>query len=284
MALTVGYAATSTSLYAIGGTPPPTVVKSGYAAISWNESSKTFSVPAGLAAGTYAATLTATNSEGTATLTFTLTVSASTTQPTASMSNFTKGKTYARGMFSDVVETMWFGFDQQKVIANAYEYGLMNGYTDGTFKPLGNIRISEAITVAARVHKIYTTGNDDLTISGDPWYKVYIDYAIDNGIIRANDFGKDYERYATRGEMAYIFSRSLPPEELEAQNTVNSLPDVTSGTPYYEAILALYEAGVVEGSNGGVFNPSNNINRAEAAAIISRVILPGSRFKDKVYG
>jgi hypothetical protein len=46
----------------------------------------------------------------------------------------------------------------------------------------------------------------------------------------------------------------------------------------------LYKAGVVAGSDDkGTFNPGNNIIRAEAAAIISRVILPDTRFSGKTF-
>jgi len=47
----------------------------------------------------------------------------------------------------------------------------------------------------------------------------------------------------------------------------------------------LYKAGVVAGSDSiGTFNPGANITRAEAAAIISRVILKDTRFSGKTFG
>jgi hypothetical protein len=290
MSLAVGYAAASTDAYAITGSPAPTVTKvSGNAAITWDNANKKLNIAPGLAKGTYDVVIKAENSAGEDTLTFTLTVAdadelggtESGGSATGSMSNFTKKRTYTRGMFSDVNETLWYGYDKQKVIANAYEYGLMSGYPDGTFKPGGNITIAEAIAVAARVHRIYTAGADDL-VQGSPWYKVYTDYAIANGIITATDFS-NYAVAATRAQMAYIFANSLPAAEFANQNTVNSLPDVNSGTPYYSAIITLYEAGVVEGSNGK-FNPMSNITRAEASAIIARVILPATRLSGKTYG
>ena len=84
--------------------------------------------------------------------------------------------------------------------------------------------------------------------------------------------------------MAYIFSCALPASELPMLNTVNSLQDVTNGTPYRDAILMLYKAGIVQGSGEKhLFNPNNNIIRAEAAAIIARVILPETRLSGKTY-
>ena len=278
-----GYSATSTDAYTIIGTPAPTVTKeSGDAAITWNDSAQKLDIAAGLAAGTYPIVLKATNSAGESSMLITLTVSEAFDTAYTGMSNFTKVNAYARGQFTDVNETLWYGYDEQRVIATAYEYGLMLGTSDTLFDPTGNVTIAQAVTMASRVHKIYSTGNGDF-VQGSVWYQVYVDYALANDIIAANDF-TDYNKTATRAEMAYIFSKALPATEFASQNTVNSLPDVNSGTPYYSAILTLYKAGVIAGSDTqGTFNPSNNITRAEAAAIISRVILPATRFSGKTF-
>ena len=206
---------------------------------------------------------------------------ASATQPN-SMSNFIRINSYAPGQFSDVNENAWYGANQQRVVAIAYEFGLMKGSSSTAFNPAGNITLAEAITVAARVHSIYKTGMEEF-VQGNPWYQVYVDYAIENDIIAVGEF-VNYNRTATRSEMAYIFSRLLPSTELKEQNTVNMLPDVDRGTQYSEAILMLYRVGVLTGSDEkGSFHPSANITRAEAAAIISRVILPETRASGKVY-
>jgi len=113
---------------------------------------------------------------------------------------------------------------------------------------------------------------------------VYVDYAIDKGIIDSGTFS-DYTKTATRAQMAFIFSRCIPEAEFASQNTVNSLPDVSSSTVFRDAIIMLYKAGVVAGSDSiGTFNPGSNITRAEASAIISRVILPAARFSGKTFG
>ena len=92
-------------------------------------------------------------------------------------------------------------------------------------------------------------GSGEFT-QGSVWYQVYVDYAISNGIIDANDFS-----------------------------------DYNSGTPYYSAILIMYKAGVVGGDEWtNAFRPGDSVSRAEASAIIARVILPASRLIGNVYG
>ena len=180
-------------------------------------------------------------------------------------------------------ENAWYGNNKEKAIAHAYEYGLMQGAGGTTFNPAGNMTIAEAITVAARVHSIYSTGSENF-VQGSPWYQVYVDYAVTNRIIDKADFA-DYSKAAARAEMAYIFAGALPETEFASQNTVNSLPDMDTSAPYSDAVFMLYRAGVLAGSDAlGTFNPRNNISRAEAAAIISRVILPGTRSSGKTFG
>ena len=208
---------------------------------------------------------------------------AAATPPEGSMGNFLQINTYKRGQFTDVDEDEWYGFNQTKAVAGAYEYGLMRGNSDTIFNPEGNVTIAEAITIAARVYSIYIA-DDESFVPSSLWYQVYVDYAIANGIVAANDFNS-YTRAATRAEMAYIFTNSLPAAEFASQNTVKSLPDVNSGVAYRNEIIMLYSAGVLAGNDDmGTFSPSNNITRAEAAAIISRVILPDTRLSGKTFG
>ena len=130
--------------------------------------------------------------------------------------------------------------------------------------------------MAVVVHNIYN-GNSGNFQQGTPWFQVYVDYAVANGIISPGGFN-NYGKLATRAEMAYIFSRCVPQWEFAAINEVNFLPDVSKGSQYSDNIFMLYRAGVLSGSDAkGTFSPNSNITRAEAAAIISRVVLPVER-------
>lgn len=188
-----------------------------------------------------------------------------------SMSNFSRVKTYS-GQYSDVSSTFWaYG-----AIQTCYETSLMQG-SDGSFKPADNLTVAEALVMADRVHQIYHTGSNTLS-NGSPWYMPYVDYAIENGIINDGDFSS-YTDKITRADMAYIFSRALPTRELSMLNNIGEIPDVDSA-PVRDrnAIWLLYYAGVLTGSDSyGTFKPNDNITRAEAAAIISRIAIPSER-------
>ena len=281
LVLEEGYVTTSSEMFTVTG-GPGTVVKitAGDAKISWNDMTHKINIAEGLLPGVYPVTLSVSGATGADVLfMFELTILP---KDVSGMQNFITVNTYEPGQFSDVDETAWYGADNQKIIVTAYEFGLMVGGADMTFNPNGNVTIAEAITVAARVHSVYMTGRDEFQ-QGDPWYQVYVDYAILNGIIADDDFA-DYTHAATRAEMAYIFAAALPEKELEAHNDVESLPDVFDDTLYCEFIFTLYRAGVLTGGDdSGTFKPYASITRAEAAAIISRIILPEMRVSGRTY-
>ena len=60
------------------------------------------------------------------------------------------------GQFADVKDGDWFA----PSVVSAYEYGLLNGRSESSFAPSGNVTIAELLTIAARLRAIYTTGSD----------------------------------------------------------------------------------------------------------------------------
>jgi len=170
---------------------------------------------------------------------------------------------------------------------------VIGGYLEGTRDGQRLMQAAEIALDAQKPVVVIKTGKSPVSaqaaashtgaLAGDN--RVYQAFFKQKGIIRAGDFkDSDYNRAATRAEMAYIFSRALPETEFASQNTVNSLPDVNSGTSYSAAIFMLYRAGVLTGNDdSGTFSPNSNITRAQAAAIISRVILPSTRISGRTF-
>lgn len=181
--------------------------------------------------------------------------------------NFTAKHPFTKGMFLDMPynETAWYDSYVEKVV----RIGLMKGSTEGRFLPFGDVRLSEVIAMASRLHNIYN-GESGEFHQGPVWYSVYVNYAIANGIIRDEDFS-DYNRPATRGEMAYILASAVPAAALEQINTATELPDVTTATPYSYKIFPLYQAGVLTGYEDRSYHPGETISRCETAAIIARI-------------
>ena len=180
---------------------------------------------------------------------------------------------YETGIYSDI-STQWYA----PYAARAYEVNLMRGNKDGTFYAQGKVTVAEAITIAARLHNIYYGHSGEFN-QASPWYQVYVDYAVERGMIEADTFD-DYTRPITRKEMASLLGRAVELTELERINESKTIPDVEADDKDYAAIQALYESGVLTGSGeDGTFLPENEINRAEAATMIARLVTPELRVK-----
>lgn len=182
--------------------------------------------------------------------------------------------------FLDADESAWYGSQQQGVIKSVVQLGIMNGYTDGTFHPIGNITLSEAIKMAAVVHA--TCNNQTISFSasdGGKWYDAYLNYCVKNRIVSSDEYSS-LDAYATRAQIAHIFAKATSDFVVVNDVDYDYIPDVSERSEYADEILALYRAGILTGDERTrAFRPFDTITRAEAAAIISRVALPTTRIK-----
>lgn len=174
--------------------------------------------------------------------------------------------------FTDVPETAWYAQD----IAQVQELGIIQGKGNGLFDPDGTLTVAQAITLAAKTRAYH---NDETipVVEGGTWYSSAVAYAKAQGIISGSEF-TNFDSSATRGEMAYLFARALPDTEYKAINSITELPDVTGATKYSTEIFKLYCAGIVAGSDKyGTYQPDSQITRAQATAILNRVVNPENR-------
>lgn len=183
--------------------------------------------------------------------------------------SITKTDSY-RNNFRDVPSSAWY-YDN---VAAVYEYGLMNGTESDEFSPNDQVSMAQTVTLAARLRKLYLTG-DGTFASSSPWYQSYLDYALSQGILDAAP--ADMNAKLTRQEFASILANALPDSALLEINNVpdGSIPDVyRSDTGIYR----LYRAGILSGyDDQGTFRPNSPITRAEVAAILVRMADPNSR-------
>lgn len=184
----------------------------------------------------------------------------------ADLANFKYTDTYKDGMFTDVKTTDWYA-ENVKAVVNL---GLMKGQSADKFAPRGNVTWAEAVTMAARIHSIYV-GDGESFAQSSPWYKVYADYAVKNGIIKTQP--ADYSAAVTRGDFAMLLYAAVGDEGLRVKNSVTDgyIPDVKGSETYGPAVYKLYRAGVLTGDEKHCFNANKTITRAESAAVVSRV-------------
>ena len=190
-----------------------------------------------------------------------------------SLSNFGAINTYRPGQFSDVVSGAWY----EENVKVSYEYGLVLGYGDGMFGVGADISIAQVVAIADRLHNRYY-GGSGVFVQGEPWYQIYMDYAVKYGIISSGQY--DPLATATRVQFATILSAALPDAALTPINNVTALPDVNENASYLPAVLRLYNAGILTGSDEyGTFEPEKPIGREQVAAMAARFADPTLRKK-----
>ena len=178
-----------------------------------------------------------------------------------------------KNQFADVTEGHWF----YPYVKTAYEYGLANGTADKKFTPDGSFTVAQALTVAANIHALYNGNTVRAAKTGENWYAPYVEYCTTNEIIGVTQF-KNYDANITRGDMAIVFASILPESEYTAVRS-GDFSDIQSGDACKSAAQKLYRAGIVGGDTKGNYNAANEITRAEACVIFTRIAAAEYRAK-----
>jgi len=188
--------------------------------------------------------------------------------------------------FSDVHKSDWYYDDLMFILKD--ERKIFAGYPDGTFRP------KEILTVDMFIKLILTIMGNNIENGTDYWASTYIEKAVDEGIIipwqdphltfrTADDPYAGYKRPISRGDMALIAGRAadkiIHNPEYRDQIAVSSLiKDYHSISPVIKAsVVKFYDLGILTGFPDGEFKPNNYLSRAEAVAVIRRIIDPSAR-------
>ncbi len=172
--------------------------------------------------------------------------------------------------FSDV-ENHWA---EKEIIRWANE-GVVNGYSDGTFKPNKNITRAEFVTMVVRMFD--PTSRADISgyldIPEDAWYYDAMAKAVNMGAIQGSSSTKmNPDKLISRQEAIVILNRIL---KIMADEEADSHTFVDSGriaSWARESIVAFVSNEYVNGYSDGSIRPTDNITRAEVVSILSRAI------------
>ena len=190
--------------------------------------------------------------------------------------------------FSDVPNSAWYYKDLQYILKD--ERKIFAGYPDGTFRP------NETLTVDMFIKLIVTVAGHRVENGMDYWASTYIEKAVEEGYIipwqdihltfnTKEDPYAGYKRPINRRDMALIAGRALDKiidnPEYRDQIAVSSLiKDYQKISPYYKAnVVKCYDLGILTGFPDGEFKPDNILTRAEAVAVIRRLIDPSARIR-----
>ena len=167
--------------------------------------------------------------------------------------------------FTDVPEDHWAKSNIKYLVTN----NVINGFPDNTFKPTFNINKDAFI-------KMTVTALGYTDIENDPsyWANNYIEKAIELGLINEDQFF-NYNEPITREEMSSIISKAIDDTGNEKaryliEDYVKDFSLVSY--QYKEDVKEAYLLGIITGLPDGTFRPQDYSTRAEASAIIHRMM------------
>lgn len=150
------------------------------------------------------------------------------------------------------------------------------GYPDGTVQPKGNITRAEVATIFFRLltddtRAIYWSQENDYSdVAADSWYNNAVSTLSSMGVVSGYPDGTFRPNAPiTRAEFVKIAVSFFA--EMDAPYDV-SFTDVKDGQWFTGYVAGAVEHDLVGGYPDGTFRPTANISRAEACAIVNRVL------------
>lgn len=154
------------------------------------------------------------------------------------------------------------------------------------YYPFAKIRVVDILCSATVVYEKYT-GTAELTDwqdAGVNWHDVFIErakrYNYDGRTLYVDNPWND----CTRAEAAELIYRMLPVSEYPQIREIDSVPGMSEGDPFYDSVLALYRAGVINDlEDGKDFRAEDYVNRLSYAAWLAAAVNPAYRICDDGY-
>lgn len=180
----------------------------------------------------------------------------------------------APASFTDVPDNHW----AYSYIQRAAAEGIVNGMGNNRFQPSGIVTSAQYVTMFQRT----CLGWEPPTSSEDKyWYTPYYNdllqlHLLDstslkeetlNNPIARNDMAQIVYNYYKRGNLPEAVDTMFSPASPDKINDYSKIPQT-----YRDAVLWAYGAGILGGDNKGNFNGSNSMNRAEASAVMIRMV------------
>lgn len=150
---------------------------------------------------------------------------------------------------------------------------IINGYSDGTFKPDNSVTRAEFIAIVNRMLGLTTESSKYIPdISRQDWFYSDIRKAVEAGILKGNEEG--YVRpndTITREEAVVILARAF--KVTQAPSTGIKFEDRSEVSDWArESVYTFVKYGYINGYYGNLIKPKENVKRAEVLTIIKRII------------
>ncbi len=155
--------------------------------------------------------------------------------------------------------------------------GVVNGYSDGTFKPDNNITRAELAKVISTARQYTASADINFSdVSADDWYAADLGKCVAAGVIGGYEDGTfKPDNNVTREEAAAMFQRAY---QVNAHG-LSTFADSAEISSWAEtAVSALVGAGVINGyPEDNTFRPAASITRAEVVKVLDGITNVGTQ-------
>ena len=175
--------------------------------------------------------------------------------------------------FIDIYEGHWANESINALVSR----GLLSGYPNGKFNPSGHITVKEFMTILSRQiaespEKAKPVIGDVTLSNTNSWGYIESKSVLDR-LSTVDLFKFNYsnlDRPINRGEVTFLIDNTLELGIAYNPNFKESFSD-TDSYVYSQEIKKLVDLEIISGYPDGTFRPTDNITRAEVAAIFNRI-------------
>lgn len=177
-------------------------------------------------------------------------------------------------VFEDVPVDSWFYED----IGYLTEQGVISGMSESVFVPADPVTRAQFVKLIVACSGTDVSGyrTDFTDVSSGYWASPYIGWACEQGLVEGNGDGRFCpEEPVSREQMAAIIDRYIRKTGLSLLKTELSqqYSDQSEISAYaMECIRDLSEYAIMKGRENGTFDPRSHASRAEASAVIARLM------------
>jgi hypothetical protein len=176
-------------------------------------------------------------------------------------------------VFSDVSASYW-GY---AAISSLSSKGIVSGYPDGSFKPEASITRAEFATMLVKALGLDTTGTTGqfTDVTTGSWYNGAVNAAVHDGLVSGTgDSLFAPNALITREQMAVMVSKALGNKAPATVGTeLNAYSDKSAVSSWaMSGMTEAVKAGIVSGMTAGTLAPKADATRAQAAAMIFKML------------
>ncbi|XID96153.1 S-layer homology domain-containing protein [Paenibacillaceae bacterium WGS1546] len=174
--------------------------------------------------------------------------------------------------FKDVIPSYW----AYKDITELAGHNVIAGFTDGTFRPNGDVTREQFLKILIELRKLPTDSRDVpfRDVEQKSWSAPYIAAGVKQGILIVGEYSDGFKpnQPITRSEMAIWIVRALQLAPQTQEKLLGELKDQGEIKSHRDLIEAALRTGIIRGYPDGTFKGGNKSTRAEAAAMAVRAL------------